>query len=306
MPASFLLALREGVEAALIVGLVLSALRRLGRRDAVAAVWAGVAGGVAASAVVAWALHALGWSLAGRAEALFEGAINLTAAALLTTMIFWLQRTARRLRAVVEADVRDALVSGRGAVCAVAFVAVAREGVELAIFLGAASFGADASRTLIGASAGLGVAAVAGWALFATTARVGLRRFFQLSNALLLLFAAGLAAKGIGELSEAGWVPPLIDPLWNSAGWLPETALPGAMLKALLGYTSTPSLAQVIVYLVCLAGLAVSLNRTEKRMDDERPVVGPALRGSASEPEPAARSVNRRTAVVAGERPDGS
>jgi high-affinity iron transporter len=261
MISSFLLALREGIEAALVVGLLLSVLRRIRRQDGVAAVWFGVIAGVVASAGAALLLRAIGWNLEGRAEAIFEGATSWIAAGLLTGVIFWLRKQSGGMQAALKTEIQNAAGFGGGAVFVVAFVAVAREGVELAIFLTAASLGSDAVPTLVGACLGLGVAALAGCLLFATSLRFDLRRFFQISNALLLLLAAGLVAKGVGEFSEAGWLAPIIDPLWNTSAWLPETSGWGAMLKSLFGYNSTPSFAQAFAYAAFLLCVGLSLVR---------------------------------------------
>jgi high-affinity iron transporter len=262
MLAGFLLALREGIEATLVIGLLVSVLRRLCRPDCNVAVWTGAAAGLAASVIVALLLRALGWNLEGAAEAIFEGAMSLLAATLLVVMIFWMQGRPGRMGPAGEVEIRDAVSSGRGAVFAVAFISVAREGIELAIFLAATSLESHAVPTLVGAAAGLGTAALAGWVLFATAVRFSLRRFFQVTNILLLLFAAGLVAKGVGEWGEAGWISPLIDPLWNTSRWLPETSVLGAMLKTLLGYNSTPSFTQALSYAAFLAIIGWLLRRT--------------------------------------------
>lgn len=278
MLAGYLLALREGVEAAFVIGLLLTGLRRFCRRDCAAAVWIGAAAGLAVSVAVALLLRVVGWNLEGTAEAIFEGAMGLLAAALLGVMIVWMHRTAGRVGATWEAEIKDAVGSGRGAVFAVAFITATREGVELAIFLAAASLESHAVPTLVGAAAGLGTAAVAGWALFATAVRFSLRRFFQVTNGLLLLFAAGLVGKGVGELGEAGWIPPMVDPLWNTSQWLPETSAPGAVLKTLLGYSSTPSFMQVVSYAAFLTIVGLLLRRTTSSHVRGMPPASPAQR----------------------------
>jgi high-affinity iron transporter len=195
--------------------------------------------------------------------------MSLLTAALLGVMIFWMHRTAGRMGLALEAEIRDAAGSGRGAVFAIAFITVAREGIELAIFLTAASFESGAVHTLVGAGAGLSAAGVAGWALFATAVRFSLRRFFQVTNALLLLFAAGLVAKGVGEFAEAGWISPMVDPLWNTSRWLPDTSASGAILKALFGYNDTPSSSQVLSYAAFLTVVGLILRRTPPGPEQE-------------------------------------
>jgi high-affinity iron transporter len=265
MLAPFLLALREGIEAALIVGLLLSVLDRIRRPDCAPTVWGGVTAGVAASVIAALILRLVGWRLEGRAESIFEGAASWAAAGLLTAMIFWLRRQVGVMQAALEQDIRNAVACGKGAVFTVAFVAVTREGVELAIFLGAATSTSSPMLTLLGALAGLSTAALAGWTLFATSLRFDLRAFFRVSNILLLLLAAGLVAKGVGEFSEAGWVAPGTAPLWNTRAYLSEGSIGGAALKSLFGYTSTPSLAQAVAYVAFLSGVVFWLRRQPVR-----------------------------------------
>lgn len=260
MLPSFLLALREGTEAALVIGLVLGALRKTGRADCRRAVWHGVLGAVAVSMLAAIALHAVGWSLAGPAEPVFEGGLLLVAAGLLTWMIVWTARQARALKTGLEADVRRAVCApGRRGVFALAFVAVAREGMELAVFLTASGFDVGTAPTIGGALLGLATAALLGGLLFTCTWRLDLRWFFRLTGALLLLFAAGLIAKGVHEFNEIGWIPPIVDPLWDSASLLSDQSMLGGVLKTLLGYSSHPTLTAIAAYLAYLVAVVFGL-----------------------------------------------
>lgn len=249
MISALLLAFREGLEAALILGIVLGVLRRIGRFEQARIVWlsAGLAGLV--SVIVGLALHTLGIAFEGQAEEIFEGTAMLLAAGVLTWMIFWMARQGRVMQSQLERDVRQATMSGgRWALFSLAFVAILREGIELILFLTAAAFAATAGATLLGGLVGLGAAAVAGWVLFATTHRLDVRAFFRVTSILLILFAAGLVAQGIHELNEIGWVPSIIDPVWNLNPVLDEGSGLGQMLKALVGYNGNPSLTEVIAY----------------------------------------------------------
>jgi high-affinity iron transporter len=207
MLSSFLLALREGTEAALVIGIVLGALRKIRRPDCARVAWLGVLTAVAASVLAAVALRALGLSFTGRAEPIFEGSTLFVAAGLLTWMIVWMARQSRKLKVGLEADVRQAVcVPGRRGVFALMFVAVAREGLELAIFLTASAFDAGTAQTIGGSLLGLAAAAFFGYLLFTCTWRLDLRWFFRLTGALSLLFAAGLVAKGVHALGRAGFL----------------------------------------------------------------------------------------------------
>jgi high-affinity iron transporter len=262
MYSSFLLALREGIEAALVVGIVLGALRQLQRTDCTYVVWMGVVSATLVSVIAAVFLNVLGWNLAGRSEAIFEGVMLLLAAGLLTWMIVWLRQQSKYLRGNLESGVRQAVCSpGHRGLFVLTFIAVAREGIELALFLTAASFETNAAQTLAGACGGMATAVLLAALLFNTTARLNLQRFFQVSTALLILFAAGMIATAVHEFNEVGWIPPVIDPLWNTEGLLSKTSTGGALLKGILGYTSTPSLTSVLAYVIYLGAIVVCFLR---------------------------------------------
>jgi high-affinity iron transporter len=249
MLPTYLLSLREGLEAALIVGIVLGALRQMRRTDLALAVWGGVLGAVLVSVFVAVVLTSLGLSLQDPAEAIFEGFTMLLAMAVLTWMIFWMNGQSRQLKSELEAGVRQAaLASGQRGLFMLAFLAVVREGVELALFLTAATFAADAVQTLTGTLLGLFTSILLGWSLFATSVKLDLRRFFQVTGFLLILFAAGMASRGVSEFVEVGWLPALIEHVWDLNPILSETSGLGQILSALFGYASSPSLMAVLTY----------------------------------------------------------
>lgn len=140
-----------------------------------------------------------------------------------------------------------------------AFLAVGREGFELALFLVAAQISTSAVQTLIGAALGLLASAVLGWLLFASTYRLSLRRFFQVTNVLLILFAAGLVAHGVHEFNEAGIIPSIIEHVWDINTLLDEKSPFGLILTALFGYNGNPSLTEVIAYLGYFGVLAFNV-----------------------------------------------
>ena len=262
MLASFLLSLREGIEAALIIGIVIGALRKMNRTELVPAAWMGMLSAIVTSVLIAFMLSMLGLSLEGAAEEIFEGTTMLVAAALLTWMIFWMNRHARTLKTEIEADLhRAAGRTGSQAIFLVAFLAVVREGIELALLMTASVFTTDAAQTLLGAALGLTVAALLGWGIFAATVRLNLRRFFQVTGFLLILFAAGLVAHGVHEFNEAGWIPEVIEHVWDVNRVLDEDSTIGSLLKALFGYNGDPSLTEVVAYLVYFATVYFSVRQ---------------------------------------------
>ena len=185
----------------------------------------------------------------------------LAAAALLTWMIFWMHRQGANLQRQLELDVTSATRRGAAGLFAVAFLAVAREGLELALFLTASTLSSGALYTLIGALLGLAAAALLGYLLFASARRLGLKRFFLVTNVLLVLFAAGLVAHAVHEFNEAGLIPPVIEHVWDVNPLLPESSVTGQLLTALFGYNANPSLSEVLAVLAYFAILWLLLNR---------------------------------------------
>ena len=265
MMPGFLLSLREGVEAALIIGIVFGVLTRFGRQELKIVVWRGVIAAVAASLLVGMGLRWLGVSLDGAAKQVFEGLALLFAAGVLIWMILWMQRHGSNLKGGIESETRKSLDAGAKSLFLLAFLAVFREGLELSLFLLASSFVTGGAATLSGAILGLGATVALGWVLFSTTRRLNLRLFFQVTNILLIFFAAGMVAYGIHELNEAGWIPAVIDPLWDVNSFLNEQSPLGVTLKILFGYNGNPSLTEVIGYVVVFTFLLVNYLRFQRR-----------------------------------------
>ncbi len=256
MLPTFLLSLREGLEAALIIGIVLGAISKIHRKDLAPSVWLGALSAIIVSILTAVILTTFGMSLEEEAEQIFEGITMLIAAGILTWMIFWMGKQARFLKSELEDGVnKAAATTGRRAVFTLAFMAVVREGIELAIFITAAFFAsnqgeADASliQILAGTILGLGTAVLLGYTIFATTVRLDLRKFFQVTGILLILFAAGLVAHGVHEFNEVGWIPSIIEHVYDMNMILNENSIIGLLLKTLFGYNGNPSLTEIIAY----------------------------------------------------------
>jgi high-affinity iron transporter len=271
LAASTLITFREGLEAALIVGILIGYLVKIGQGHRARMAWAGVGTAVALSALLAFGISAVGAELQGRAEQIFEGVTMFLAVGVLTWMIFWMRFQARFLKVSLEKEVQTAATSGQTlALFGVAFVAVFREGVETALFLSASAFAADGAGTLIGALLGLAIAATLGWLIYASTVRLNVRLFFNVTSVLLLFFAAGLLAYGVHEFQEASLLPMTIEHVWNINHILDEKSALGEIMKALFGYNGNPSLLEVISYaaywVVALAGVRWWVGRRAARM----------------------------------------
>lgn len=262
MLGSALILFREGLEGALIVAIVLSYLRKLGRRDAMRPVWWGVAAAVVLSVAVGAVLLAVVGGLEGDAEPISEAVIAFLAAGVLTWMIFWMRRQARAIRGELEAKVDAALAVGSvTAMVAVVFFGVAREGLETSLFFlaaagGEAENGAGPGAALLGGALGLGVAVALGYALYRGSHWLNLRQVFTVSGGLILVFAAGLLASGVAALQELG-LGSLWSPVYDVSGIdaLGEEAFVGGVLNGLLGWSPDPSIEMIAVWLVYLVGV---------------------------------------------------
>jgi high-affinity iron transporter len=260
MIAAALLAFREGLEAALILGVVLGVLRRLGRTDQEKIVWLGAGLAALTSLAAGIGFYVLGISFEGRAEEIFEGVAMLFAAGVLTWMIFWMERQGRAIQAGLEQDVRQAAsAGGKWTIFSLAFVAVFREGIELALFLTAAAFTATAAATVAGALIGLVAVLAVGWLLFKTTTRLNLQTFFRVTSILLIFFAAGLVAHGVHELNEAAVIPAVVEHVWDINPILDEDSAVGQILKVMFGYNGDPSLTEIVAYVGYWAAVLVAL-----------------------------------------------
>ncbi len=252
--AQFLLTFREGLEAALLVGIIAAYLGKVGKSQLNRYVFAGAASAVAASVAIGagiavWVGELEGWPL----EA-FEGLAALTAVAVLTYMIFWMARNSRRLKGELEQKIDLTLSKGQVfGVAALSFIAVFREGVETVLFL--APFANQPGATAAGIAVAVVLVLLLAYLMFRGVYRLDLRKFFTYTSLLLIVFAAGLVAIGVHELNEVhestGWgIPAVIDHVWDINGILDEKGVAGSLLASLLGYNGNPSLTEVAAYFV--------------------------------------------------------
>lgn len=279
MAAAFLITLREGLEAALIIAILMGVLRKMGLMERGRAVWGGVSLAIAVSVVAGLGLHWLGIAFEGRGEEIFEGLAMLAAAAILTWMILWMRRQGRHLQASIERDAQQAVTTGQsGMLFGLAFVAVVREGIETALFLTVAAFSSSPFQTVLGGLLGLGVAILVGRLIYLGGSGLDLRRFFRWTGFLLLLFAAGLLAHGVHELQEAALLPTAVEHLYDLNPVLDENGVLGSLLKALFGYNGNPSLIETLGYAGYLLGLGwAALRSSGSGSVSETPRAGMAV-----------------------------
>ena len=276
MGSGFLIMLREGLEAALIVAIVLAYLRTLGRTDAFARVWLGTAAAVAVSLVAGGVVFVAVGELEGRPEEITEGIVALAAAGVLTWMIFWMARQARFIKGELHAKVDAAMASGSTlALSSIAFVAVLREGLESALFLLGTSVGDESNAARLGGGL-LGVAAAAaiGYLVYRGSRRVNLRVFFRVTGILIILFAAGLVAKGVHEFQEAGLLGSVSEHVWDVSdiAWLdPESTQSGEFLGGLFGWSPDPSFEMLLVYFAYLIPIGGAFLAQTRRLPAAAP-----------------------------------
>lgn len=248
MIAGMLITIREGLEAFLIVGILLGYLTKLGQFRFKRYIWGGTGAAIIASIIIALAFQALAIRFEGRWAEIFEVVVALIAIGVLTWMVLWMQRQSRRIKSELEQKVSAALSSNQAyALAGLAFISVFREGLETALFLSALLFSTK-EGLLLGSALGLAAAAIA-YLIFRTTISLNLRAFFLVTGVLLIFIAAGLLSHSIRALQELRALPIFIDPIWNSNNLIDEEGLLGRLLHAFIGYEATPSLLQFIGYL---------------------------------------------------------
>jgi high-affinity iron transporter len=258
MIPTYFLMLREGLEAALIVGILAAYLVRIGRRDMLPMVAGGVAAAVGLSVVAGVVVVATVGRMPVVIQETLEGLAALAAVAVLTWMLFWMRRQGRALKGELEHGVDAALSTGGAlALVGLAFVAVVREGLETVLFLLAVitSSGAGAD-TLVGGLLGLATAIGVGVAIFVGGARVNLRQFFSITGVVLIFVAAGLVAFAVGALGEAGLIVNN-GTAYNLNGLLPDSTPLGNVLRGLFGYRSQPTPLEAAAYLLYLVPVLI-------------------------------------------------
>lgn len=267
MLANFLIGIREGLEAAIIVGILVSFAVRMNRPDVVRRIWWGVSSAILVSLATGAAIFFALSEASDSVQPIITGALSIVAAALLTWMIFWMARTSKALRGQLEGSLAARMAGGGVAVAFLAFTAVVREGVETAIFVWA-SVTASGSGLLDIAMAflGIAVAVVLGWLAYKGFTRINLASFFLWTSAALIVVAAGLFAYGAHEFQEVGWLP-TGDPLWDLTPWLGNDTIIGSFLSGLIAFRAAPTLVEVVVwvlYFVPAATAFVAMRRASR------------------------------------------
>ncbi|SDN11461.1 iron uptake transporter permease EfeU [Allokutzneria albata] len=262
-----LIGLREGLEAALVISILVAFLVRTDRRRALPLVWTGVAVAVGLSVAAGALLTFTAASLSFEQQEAFGGFASIAAVALVTGMIFWMRRTARSLAGQLREKLDEALEIGPAAVIAVAFLAVAREGLETALFFFSSlqAAGGGTLEPLLGFVIGIGVAVVLAWLLYLGAARVNLGKFFTVTGVLLVFVAAGVLAYGVHDLQEAAILPGLHTLAFDVSEYVPADSWYGTLLKGILNFSPQTTVLEAGVwgcYVLVVLSLFLAPQRT--------------------------------------------
>lgn len=256
MLAPFLIMLREGLEAALIVGIIAGYLRQTGRQRWLPAIWVGVFLAVALALFVGTALQLVSAQFPQKTQELIEAIIGLIAVCVLVGMVFWMRRAARSIKTELHSSVDHALAhrgnAGAWALIGMVFLAVAREGLESVFFLLAIFQQSRDAAAPLGAALGVLVSIAAGWAIYVGALRFNLGRFFRWTGILVIFVAAGLLAASVKSLHEAGLWNSLLTPVYDLGAVLPESSVIGTLLSGLFGYREAPSMGEFLAWALFL------------------------------------------------------
>ena len=258
MLSTFIIALREGLEAALIVGILVAYVVRTDRRHLLKPLWTGVGVALVASLALGGLLAFTSAELSDRGEELFAGVTSFAAVGLVTWMVFWMKRTARNLRNELHGKIDGALMGGPISLALVAFFAVAREGLETALFVYSnfKTVGV-ASTATVGLVLGLGLAVFLGYAIYNRTVKLDLAKFFTITGVALIIIAAGVLSYGIHEFKELGYLPGVDSFLWDVTPWIAKESLLGSLLGGLVGFDTTTSFVQFTGWSIYLLAVLI-------------------------------------------------
>ena len=270
MFATYLIGLREGLEATLVVSILVAFLVKSQRRDRLPQVWAGVGLAVALSVGFGSLIQYTSTSLLRTSESreLFEAVTSVAAVVFVTWMIFWMRRAARTIAGELRGKLTDALAVGSLAVAGMGFLAVIREGLETALIFYAAAesaAGGTGPGSLLALAGGIATAVVIGFLLYRSAVRINLSRFFTWTGALLILVAAGILKYGVHDFQEAGVLPGLNDLAFDISTTLDPNAWYGALLAGMFNVTAAPTVLELVAWVAYAVPVLVLFLRKPAR-----------------------------------------
>jgi high-affinity iron transporter len=274
--ANYLIGLREGLEAALVVSILIAYLVKTGRRDRLPVVGAGVAGAIALSVAFGALLTYTSTSLLQTftSREIFGGTLSIIAVGFVTWMVFWMRRTARHMRAELDGRLSAALAVGKLAVALTAFIAVAREGLETALFFWSAVQAAGSTTApVIGFVLGIATAVLLAWLLYRRSVKLNLATFFTWTGAGLIVIAAGVLAYGVHDLQEGGVIGGLNTLAFDVSAQIPPDSWYGTLLKGIFNLSPQTTVAQAVVWTLYIVPVMFLFFHKARK---PRPAVEPA------------------------------
>ncbi|GAB3714555.1 iron uptake transporter permease EfeU [Mariniluteicoccus flavus] len=270
MTGNFLIGLREGLEASLVVTILIAYLVKTDRRHLLPRIWAGVGAAVAVSLAFGALLTFGPRGLTFEAQELIGGGLSIIAVGFVTWMIFWMAGAARSLSGQLRSKIDAAADGRRGALVLVAMLAVGREGLETALFLWAATKAAAAENgstttPLIGAALGLAVAVALGWLVYRGALKINLTKFFTWTGAFLILVAAGVLAYGVHDLQEARFLPGLHSLAFDVSHVIPPGSVIGTLLKGVFNFSPATTWLEAIAWVAYAVPTSLLFWRTMRR-----------------------------------------
>lgn len=270
---SGLIGLREGLETSIVVSILIAFLVKSGRRDALKWVWLGVAGAVAMTIGVFLTIQFSAYTVSGLGAEAIAGVASLVAVVIVTTMVLWMKSAAATMSGELKTGMARALDTGGGAVAALAFLAVGREGVETALFMvGFAE--AETLWPLVGLVIGVLIAIAIAWAMYAGAIRINLAKFFKYTAVFLILVAAGILSYGVGALQTVGWLPGLANKAFDISSWFNWASWYGQVVQGVFNVTPTPTVLQFgawLAYLVIVLAVFLRPTRSKNSSTDTVP-----------------------------------
>ena len=283
MLANLLIGLREGLEAALVVGILIAYLTKIGRRDVLPRIWMGVGIAIAISLALGAVLTFGAYGLSFEAQELIGGILSIIATAFVTWMIFWMLRAARGLSKELRSEVDSHLAGAGWGLVLVAFLSVGREGIETALFIWAA-VRASGSTTLplLGAAIGIAIAIALGYLIYRGVVSINLSKFFTYTGVFLIFVAGGVLAYGVHDLQEAGVLPGLYSLAFDVSAVVPPSSWYGTLLKGIFNFSPATTWLEAVVWMLYVGTvLSVFLRSTLRSTTRHEPIAPePVIQGA--------------------------
>ncbi|WP_371615634.1 iron uptake transporter permease EfeU [Streptomyces sp. NBC_00454] len=253
MFSNYLIGLREGLEASLVVCILIAYLVKTGNQNKLAPLWLGVGMAAALSLAFGAGLEFGTQELDFKAQEAIGGSLSIVSVALVTWMVFWMKRTARNLKSELQGKLDAALAMGTGALVTTAFLAVGREGLETSLFVWRSVHAAgDGAGPLIGVLLGIGSSVLLGWLFYRGALKINLSKFFTWTGGMLVVVAAGVLAYGVHDLQEADFLPGLANKAFDVSATIPPDSWYGTLLKGTFNFQPDPTVLQLVVWALYL------------------------------------------------------